>query len=57
MTVNDIIFSIIFIGIYYVYITINDESFYSIYKDLLDGYIDEKNGRSTSIRYFLIKDA
>jgi hypothetical protein len=53
ITIADMVFTIIFIIVYLVYISLFNETPYNIYKDLLDGYIDDTKGRKTSIRYYL----
>lgn len=49
ITNNDIVFTILFIIIYILYITIQNESLYSIYNDLLLNYVNEKEGRTTNL--------
>jgi hypothetical protein len=53
ITVVDMVFTIIFIAVYLIYISLFNETPYNIYKDLLNGYIDDNKGRKTDFRHYL----
>ena len=52
ITSIDAIFTITFFIVYYIYITLLNETLYSIYFDLLNHYIDSKDGRISSLHYY-----